>query len=43
MAGVSCKTILSPDLGHEEATVGDGYGNGPPLTVLKKWAENIGF
>jgi integrase len=30
-------------LGHEEETVAAGYGEGFPVTVLKKWIDKIGF
>ena len=30
-------------LGHEKATVADSYGTGFPVTLLKKWADKIGF
>jgi integrase len=30
-------------LGHEQVTVADGYGKGPPVTVLKPWADLIGL
>ena len=30
-------------LGHEEETVAGGYGEGFPVTVLKKWIDKIGF
>jgi len=30
-------------LGHENATVGDDYGKGYPVPMLKKWIDRIGF
>jgi len=30
-------------LGHEEETVAAGYGEGFPVTVLRKWIDRIGF
>jgi len=30
-------------LGHEERTVAEGYGEGFPVPVLKKWVDKIGF
>ena len=30
-------------LGHEEETVAAGYGEGFPVTLLKKWIDKIGF
>ena len=30
-------------LGHEEKTVAAGYGEGFPVTMLKKWIDRIGF
>jgi hypothetical protein len=30
-------------LGHEESTVAEGYGEGFPVTLLKKWIDKIGF
>jgi len=30
-------------LGHEEETVAAGYGEGFPVTLLRKWIETIGF
>jgi len=30
-------------LGHDEKTVSDGYGEGPPVTDLKEWIDKIGF
>lgn len=30
-------------LGHEEETVAAGYGEGFPVTVLKRWIDKIGF
>jgi integrase len=30
-------------LGHDEKTVADSYGKGPPVKVLKKWIEKIRF
>lgn len=29
--------------GHEEVTVSDGYGKGPPMSVLKPWIDLIGY
>ncbi|KQU49919.1 hypothetical protein ASG72_18045 [Bosea sp. Leaf344] len=29
--------------GHEEITAADGYGKGPPMTVLKPWIDLIGY
>ena len=29
--------------GRDEITVGDGYGDGYPVTLLKKWIDRIGF
>ena len=30
-------------LGHEKKTIAEGYGEGFPVTVLKKWIDKIGF
>lgn len=30
-------------LGHEQKTVGEGYGVGSPVPLLKKWIDKIGF
>jgi integrase len=30
-------------LGHEESTVAEGYGEGFPVRLLKKWIDKIGF
>jgi hypothetical protein len=30
-------------LGHDEVTVGEGYGKGFPVTMLKEWIDRIGF
>ncbi len=30
-------------LGHEEKTVAEGYGEGFPVPLLKKWIDKIGF
>jgi integrase len=30
-------------LGHEEETVAEGYGEGFPVTLLKRWIDKIGF
>ena len=30
-------------LGHEKKTVAEGYGEGFPVPVLKKWIDRIGF
>jgi hypothetical protein len=30
-------------LGHEEETVAAGYGEGFPVTLLRKWIDKIGF
>lgn len=30
-------------LGHEKKSVAEGYGEGYPVTVLKKWIDKIGF
>jgi hypothetical protein len=30
-------------LGHEERTVAEGYGEGFPVALLKKWIDKIGF
>jgi integrase len=30
-------------LGHEEKTVAAGYGEGFPVTLLRQWADKIGF
>jgi integrase len=30
-------------LGHEQVTVGEGYGKGSPVPMLKKWIDRIGF
>jgi integrase len=30
-------------LGHEETTVAAGYGEGFPVTLLRKWIDKIGF
>jgi integrase len=30
-------------LGHEEETVAEGYGEGFPVPLLKKWIDKIGF
>jgi integrase len=30
-------------LGHEERTVAGGYGEGFPVTLLRKWVDEIGF
>ena len=30
-------------LGHEEQTVAAGYGEGFPVTLLRKWVDKIGF
>ena len=30
-------------LGHEDDTVSEGYGEGEPVRVLKKWIDRIGF
>ena len=30
-------------LGHEEKTVAAGYGEGFPVTLLRKWIDKIGF
>lgn len=30
-------------LGHEERTVAAGYGEGFPVTLLRKWVDKIGF
>jgi integrase len=30
-------------LGHEEETVAAGYGEGFPVTILRKWIDKIGF
>jgi integrase len=30
-------------LGHEEKTVAAGYGEGFPVTLLKRWVDKIGF
>lgn len=29
--------------GHEEVTVSDSYGKGPPMSVLKPWIDKIGY
>ena len=29
--------------GHEETTAADGYGKGPPMSVLKPWIDKIGY
>jgi len=30
-------------LGHEEITIPDGYGKGPPVSLLKRWIDEIGM
>jgi len=30
-------------LGHEETTVGESYGKGAPVPLLKQWIDKIGF
>ena len=30
-------------LGHEKKTVAEGYGEGFPVPVLKRWIDRIGF
>ena len=30
-------------LGHEKKTVAEGYGEGSPVPILKKWIDKIGF
>jgi integrase len=30
-------------LGHEEKTVAEGYGEGFPVPLLKKWIDRVGF
>jgi hypothetical protein len=30
-------------LGHEKRTIAEGYGEGFPVTLLKKWIDKIGF
>jgi hypothetical protein len=30
-------------LGHSKVTVGEGYGLGFPVPMLKKWIDKIGF
>jgi integrase len=30
-------------LGHDKVTVGEGYGKGFPVTMLKEWIDKIGF
>lgn len=30
-------------LGHDKVTVGEGYGKGFPVTMLKEWIDRIGF
>ena len=30
-------------LGHEEEAVAAGYGEGFPVTLLRKWIDKIGF
>jgi integrase len=35
--------IAEAIFGRDEVTVGDGYGKGFPVPVLKKWADLIGF
>jgi integrase len=30
-------------LGHEQMTVGEGYGKGSPVPLLKRWLDKVGF
>jgi integrase len=37
------KPIRQELLGHDEATVGESYGEGHPVPMLKEWIDHIGF
>jgi integrase len=37
------KPIRQELLGHDEATVGESYGEGHPVPMLKEWIDKIGF
>ncbi len=37
------KDIREELLGHTRKTVGEGYGEGHPVPVLKRWIDKIGF
>jgi integrase len=37
------KPIRQELLGHDEATVGESYGEGHPVPMLKEWIDRIGF
>ena len=37
------KDIREELLGHTRKTVGEGYGEGHPVPLLKKWIDTIGF
>jgi integrase len=37
------KDIREELLGHDKVTVGDGYGEGHPVPMLKEWIDRIGF
>ena len=30
-------------LGHDDVSIGEGYGEGFPVTVLRKWIDKIGL
>jgi hypothetical protein len=41
-AAAGCPEKVAEELfGRDEVTVGDGYGDGHPVTVLKKWVDKI--